>query len=57
MIYDKIVGNTQVKGQWLEFDVDLSDYAGKTIPLVLENKANNWANEFGYWSSIEVVSK
>ena len=57
VIYDKIVGNTQVKGQWLEFDVDLSDYAGKTIPLVLENKANNWANEFGYWSSIEVVSK
>ncbi len=55
-IYDKIVGNTQVKGQWLEFDVDLSEYAGKTIPLVLENKANNWANEFGYWSSIEVVS-
>ena len=56
VIYDKIVGNSQVKDQWLEFDLDLSGYAGKTIPLVLENKANNWANEFGYWSSIKVVS-
>ena len=57
LIYDKVVGNAQVKDQWLEFDLDLSAYAGRTIPLVLENKANNWANEFGYWSSIKVVSK
>ena len=57
VIYDKIVGNSEVKEQWLEFDLDLSEYAGKKIPLVLENKANDWRNEFGYWGSIEVVSK
>ena len=57
VIYDQIVGNSQVKEQWLEFDLDLSEYAGKKIPLVLENKANDWRNEFGYWGSIEVVSK
>ena len=57
VIYDQIVGNSEVKDQWLEFDLDLSDYAGKKIPLVLENKANDWRNEFGYWGSIKVVSK
>ncbi len=57
VIYDQIVGNSEVKDQWLEFDLDLSEYAGKKIPLVLENKANDWRNEFGYWGSIKVVSK
>ena len=57
IIHDQIVGNSAVKSQWLELDLDLSSYAGKKIPIVIENKANDWRNEFGYWGAIEVVSK
>ncbi len=57
VIHDQIVGYTAVRSQWLELNLDLSDYAGKKIPIVIENRANDWRNEFGYWGSIEVVSK
>ena len=57
VIHDQIVGYTAVQSQWLELNLDLSDYAGKKIPIVIENRANDWRNEFGYWGSIKVVSK
>ena len=57
VIHDQIVGYTAVQSQWLELNLDLSDYAGQKIPIIIENKANDWRNEFGYWGSIEVVSK
>ena len=31
-------------------------FAGQRIELTLENGANDWRYEFGYWGSIEVVS-
>ncbi|MFT6575271.1 MAG: hypothetical protein ACJA16_003471, partial [Akkermansiaceae bacterium] len=42
---------------WLDLEIDLSKFAGKSLDLILENKANNWMNEFGYWGSIKVVTK
>ena len=40
--------------RWQQVSVDLSKLAGKKITLRLENFPNNWSNEFGYWSDIEV---
>lgn len=41
-------------GAWREFSVDLAPYAGQTVALRLENAANGWAWEFGYWSDLRI---
>jgi hypothetical protein len=56
VLIDQIVSYATVKDEWLTLDVDLSRFAGKHVELVIENRANDWMNEFGYWGSIEVVS-
>ena len=56
VIADQIVGpDTVGKDEWLNVAVDLSPFAGKRIRLTLENKANNWANEWAYWNKVEIV--
>jgi hypothetical protein len=40
--------------RWKEVTVDLTPYAGKKTHLRLENAANNWNYEFGYWSDIQL---
>ena len=57
VIHDQIVSYGTVKSEWLEFDLDLTEYAGKSLNLEIENRANDWAWEFGFWGKIEVVSK
>lgn len=39
---------------WKEIEADLSTYAGKTVTVRLENAANDWNYEFGYWAGIEM---
>ncbi len=57
VLVDQIVSYQTVQDEWLNLDVDLTKYAGKGIDLTLENRANNWSNEFGYWGSVRVVSE
>ena len=57
MLHDQIVSAKTVRSEWLDLELDFSKFAGKSINLILENKANNWMNEFGYWGSIQVVSE
>lgn len=40
--------------RWQEVTVDLSPLAGRRVVLRLENAANNWAWEFGYWSDLRL---
>ncbi len=40
--------------RWKRVEIDLTPFAGKTIPVRLENAANDWNFEFGYWSDVEV---
>jgi hypothetical protein len=43
------------KGQrWKQVQVDLSPYAGRKTVVRLENCANDWNWEFGYWNDIEL---
>lgn len=45
------------KGErWKTIAVDLTPYAGKKINLRLENAANNWSWEFGYWEGLRLSS-
>ncbi|MCL2743409.1 MAG: ADP-ribosylglycohydrolase family protein [Planctomycetaceae bacterium] len=42
------------KGGWAEVDFDLTPFAGSSVQVELENKANGWMCEAGYWSKIAV---
>jgi putative membrane-bound dehydrogenase-like protein len=57
VIADQIVSYETVKEEWLILNIDLTKFAGRTIDLSIENKANDWKNEFGFWSSINVVTE
>jgi len=55
IVANQVISYETVKEEWLNLEVDLSSYAGKTIELNVENGANDWHNEFAYWSSIQIV--
>ncbi len=40
--------------RWKRYAVDLSEFAGQSVPVRLENRANDWAYEFGYWQDLRV---
>jgi putative membrane-bound dehydrogenase-like protein len=40
---------------WTTVRIDLTQFAGRTIPVRLENYAYNWDDETGYWASIKVI--
>ena len=53
LVSSKTVGNDE----WLTLAVGLTQYSGQHIDLTLECRANNWANEWAYWSDVKVVSE
>ncbi len=57
VIADQIISYETVEDEWLELEYDLSKYAGQHAELSIENGANDWKNEFGFWSYIKVVSE
>ncbi|MDB4491636.1 hypothetical protein N9260_01300 [bacterium] len=57
VLADQIVGSETVNGEWLNLDVNLTRFAGSTINLTLENRANDWADEYGFWNSVKIVSE
>jgi len=50
------VSSSAVDKEWLDVTVDLSRYAGQKIELAIENRANDWKNEWAYWHKIQIVS-
>ena len=54
-VVDKETAIAEYSG-WMDVDVDLTDYAGKTVKLELVNQANGWAWEAAYWAQIELIS-
>lgn len=55
---DQIIGAETVgHDEWLNVSVDLSRFAGERVNLTLENRANNWQNEWAYWNTVEVVNE
>ena len=57
VLVNQIVSYETVQDEWLKIDVDLTEFAGSNAEIVIENQANDWQNEFGYWGSIDVVSE
>ncbi|MFP6610956.1 MAG: PVC-type heme-binding CxxCH protein, partial [Pirellulales bacterium] len=55
VLEDRIVGAKTVKDEWADLQIDLSSYAGKRVKLTIENKPNDWRNEWAYWNQIKLV--
>lgn len=43
--------------RWQDFSIDLTQHAGNSVSLELENRATGWKHETGFWSRIELVSE
>ncbi len=57
IIHDQVVNSKTVTDEWVDLKLDLSSLAGKKVKLAIENKANDWHNEWAYWSQIKVISE
>lgn len=40
--------------RWKNVTLDLSQFGGRVVVLRLENAANNWSFEFGYWAELRI---
>ena len=45
------------KGVWNMVEIDLTPFAGKEIPVRLENYAYDMKNDFGYWGAVKLITK
>ncbi|MGB0578374.1 MAG: sulfatase [Limisphaerales bacterium] len=52
----KVLAKSIAEKKWQEFKLDLTEHAGQSIELELENRASGWAFEAAYWSGIELIS-
>ena len=53
----KEIGKQTVTEGWLDLDIDLSAFAGKTVNVELLNHPDEWSWEAGYWARIAIESK
>ena len=57
-VADQIIGTKTVAAdEWLNVAVDLTAFAGRTVSLEIENRANDWHNEWAYWQNVSIVSE
>ncbi len=56
VLADRIVNPASLDQEWLEMTVDLGEFAGQDIELAIENRANDWRNEWAYWHEIKIVT-
>ena len=58
VVADHLVSSKTVgKDEWLNVSVDLTSYAGKQVNIWIENRANDWRNEWAYWNRVNIVSE
>jgi len=58
VLTDQVVSTKSVStDEWLDVTVDLSEFAGRRIQLTIENRPNDWQNEWAYWNKVAIVSE
>ena len=58
VVADHLVSSKTVgKDEWLNVSVDLTSYAGKQVNIWIDNRANDWRNEWAYWNRVNIVSE
>lgn len=56
VIAEELVKPANVTKEWLGLTVDLTPYAGQEVDLELQNRANDWHNEWAYWNEISILT-
>ena len=54
---EQVIGSENGEPKWRALTYDLSRFAGQRVRLRLENAANGWSWEAGYWASAKVVEE
>ncbi len=54
LIFEKLIAREAGKIKWYDLEVSLTEYAGKTINLRVENVPNNWSFEAAYWDYLDL---
>ena len=58
VLADQVISSKSVSDdEWLDVTVDLTKFAGRRIQLSIENRANDWHNEWAYWNNVSIVSE
>ena len=58
VVANQLVSSQTVgEDEWLNVAIDLSSHAGKEVDLWIENRANDWHNEWAYWNQVKIVSE
>lgn len=55
VVIDEIVAANEEQ-PWRVYEADLSELAGETVEIEMENAANNWNYEYGFWGAVQVLS-
>ncbi|MBL7132781.1 MAG: ADP-ribosylglycohydrolase family protein [Phycisphaerae bacterium] len=56
-LLSRTIGKKTTEKGWATVTADLSSYAGKSVEVALENRANGWSWEAAYWGEIAVESE
>ena len=54
---DEMISKETCSKGWRTLTIDLTKFAGQELKLDLVNQANDWSNEFGYWSGARIESE
>jgi hypothetical protein len=54
VLTEQTVGPEGAPDGWLDVNVDLTPYAGKTVKVELVNQPTGWAWEAAYWAQVQV---
>jgi hypothetical protein len=57
LVLEERIGPETSDQIWWELEVDLTEFAGKTVPIELINKADGWHFEAAYWAEIAVDTR
>jgi len=53
----RTIGKGTTEKGWATLTVDLSSYAGKSVEIAVENRANGWSWEAAYWAKIGIETE
>ena len=56
-VYSQDIGKDTVVNGWRDVEIDLTEFAGRTIDIQLLNAPTGWRYEHGYWDMIKLVSE
>jgi hypothetical protein len=57
-LLNQLINDDVTKKDWMEINIDLSEYAGRETKLEVVNKANEiWGENTASWAGIEIISK